>query len=311
MTQPRRSPPPVGNGQPPIVGGDLPGRSSNGGGSGGSGGGLDGAGQSAYDVLVAMLRDWGLDELAPDVLRLLQDGHTQDQVSLLLQDTSAYKRRFAGNELRRKAGLPVLSPKEYLATEASYRQIMESAGLPSGFYDQPSDFAQWIGGDVSPSEIQSRVGYAVDAAQRLDDGTKQAFREFYGVGPNDLAAFFLDRTRALPQIQRIARGAQIAGAEINNGLSLTRDRVEQLANSGVADSDLRQAAGEAAALSRDVGLASREFGGSYTQTDAENEAFFNDAAARQKRQRLAAAQTAQFDQGSGALKGSLVSGNNY
>src|SRR5581483_2048777 len=112
-----------------------------------------------------MLRQWGLQELAPDVLRLLQDGHSQDQVSVLIQDTDAYRKRFSGNDLRRKAGLAALSPAEYLATEASYRRIMESAGLPVGFYDQPSDFTTWIGADVSPNEIQSRVNLAVDAAE--------------------------------------------------------------------------------------------------------------------------------------------------
>lgn len=262
----------------------------------------------AYLMLVQMLREWGLESLAPDVLKMLQDGRTQDQISILLQDTDAYKQRFAGNEARRKAGLSVLSPKEYLQTEAAYRQIMESAGLPRGFYDSPSDFASWIGSDVSPSEIKTRVDLAVDAAQRLDDGTRQAFRDFYGLGPSDLAAYFLDRERALPQLQQIARGAQIGGAGYSQGLAMTRQRAERLATSVlVGDEQIAPSIGRVANLTKDIGLLGGLYGGDYTQTDAEQEVFFADEQARRKRQDLAAREIGQFSGSSGVGKGSLAS----
>lgn len=264
----------------------------------------------AYLMLVQMLREWGLESLAPDVLKMLQDGRTQEQISILLQDTDAYKHRFIGNEARRKAGLSVLSPKEYLQTEAAYRQIMESAGLPSGFYDSPSDFADWIGADVSPSEIKSRVDLAVDAAQRLDDGTRQAFRDFYGLGPNDLAAYFLDRERALPQLQQIARGAQIGGAGYSQGLAMTRQRAEQLAASVlVGDQEIAPTIGRVATLTKDIGLLGGLYGSDYTQTDAEQELFFADEKAKRKRQDLTAREVGQFSGSSGVSKGSLASGS--
>lgn len=266
---------------------------------------------SAYDLLVRMLTEWGLGELAPSVLNLLQDGHSQDQVSILIQDTDAYKRRFAGNEARRKAGLSALSPAEYLSTEASYRRIMESAGLPSGFYDSPDDFASWIGSDVSPSEIQSRVNLATDAATTLDDNSKKAFWEYYRIGENDLAAYFLDRDRAMPTIQKQARAAQIGAAANRNQLGVNVSLAEQLAGSKVSDDDLAGTVGTASRLTQDLGQIASFYGDAYTVNDATNELFFADEQAQKKRERLTDREKATFGGSGGIGKGSLGQQQNF
>lgn len=248
----------------------------------------------AYQILQRMLNEWGLDELAPDVLKLLQDGHSQDQISILIQDTDAYKRRFSGNDARRKAGLAALSPAEYLATEASYRRILESAGMPTGFYDQPSDFAGWIGSDVSPTEIQNRVGLATDAAQRLDDNSKKAFWDYYKITPTDLAAYFLDRDRSLPLIQQQARAAQIGAAANQDQLGVNRSLAERLATSGLSDTDIPGAVGTTAGLTKDVGHLGDIYGDNYNVNDASAEVFFSDQEAQLKRQRLTDREKATF-----------------
>lgn len=261
----------------------------------------------AYQVMVQMLRQWGLESLAPEVLRLLQEGHSQDQVSMLLQDTDAYKRRFAGNEARRKAGLAVLSPQEYLSVEASYRRILEGNGLPAGFYDSPSDFAGWIGSDVAPTEIERRVGFAVDAANRLDDGTKRAFSEFYGVGTHDLAAYFLDRDRALPLVQKQARAARIGAAGFNQGVGFNRARAERLAESTiVGEGEVESAVGTVAETARDVGRLGQLYGDrGYTADTAAEEVFFGDVEAKRRRQHLIERERAEFAGSAGVGRSSL------
>lgn len=266
---------------------------------------------NAYDILVRMLNGWGLGSLAPSVLSLLQDGHSQDQVSLLIQDTDAYKKRFAGNDARRKAGLAALSPAEYLSTEASYRRIMESAGMPEGFYDSPSDFASWIGSDVSPSEVQSRVNLATDAATALDDNSKKAFWDYYRVGENDLAAYFLDRDRALPTIQKQARAAQIGAAANRNQLDVNVNLAESLAGSTVANNDLAGTVGTAARLTQDLGQIASFYGDSYDVQDATNELFFADSTAQRKRERLSDREKATFSGSGGIGKGSLGQQQNF
>jgi hypothetical protein len=266
--------------------------------------------QSAYDVMVAMLREWGLEELAPEVLNLLQQGNSQDQVAVLIQDTETYKKRFAGNELRKKNGLSVLSPGEYLATERAYRQILSSNGLPEGFFDHPSDYASWIGKDVSPTEIGGRVSLAVEAANRMDPALAQSFRDFYGVGPNDLAAFFLDQDRAMPLIQKIGKAAAIGGVSNAQGLNTTRERAEYLA--GVSgDRDVVELMNQVAAVDVDARKIGSTYGVEWSQADAEEEVFNSSDAARRKRKNLADMEVGSFTGSSGTGRTTFEQKKNY
>lgn len=253
---------------------------------------------NAYDVLVQMLNQWGLSSLAPDVLNFLQQGYTQDQVSFLLQDTDAYKKRFAGNEIRRQQGLPVLSPADYLNTEASYRQIMQSAGLPSGFYDQPSDFADWIGNDVSPTEINDRVQTALELTNRMDDGLKSALQDWYGIGPGDVAAYALDQKRALPALQNLARAAEIGGVANDQQGQLTQQRAEQLARqTTLSNAQLGTAEGQAIQTGRTGSFLGQISGLGYDQSVAENELFLDDAEAARRRKQLGNLEQGRFSGG--------------
>ncbi|HEY6021954.1 MAG TPA: hypothetical protein VIY48_19455, partial [Candidatus Paceibacterota bacterium] len=146
---------------------------------------LSGTDRDAYAAISTLFKSYGLESLAGKVYEFVKNGYSPDTVSILLQDTPEYKERFAGNEIRKKAGLPVLSAGEYLATEASYRQIMQSAGLPSGFYDQNSDFNNWIGGNVSPSEVQTRVDLATQATVLANPDYKKALNAM-GISDSEL-----------------------------------------------------------------------------------------------------------------------------
>ena len=120
------------------------------------------------EYLSQVFNSYGLNALAPKIKEFVQQGFTPDTVTLKLQETPEYKQRFIGNESRRKSGLSVLSPKEYLATEDAYRQIMRSTGLPKGFYDSPDDFSKFIESDVSPTELKQRVDLAQTAIDNPD-----------------------------------------------------------------------------------------------------------------------------------------------
>src|SRR5690349_3189294 len=111
-------------------------------------GGLEGEDRDAAAALMGILKAYGLEALSGTVLGFVRQGYSQDTITVLLRDTPAYKQRFSANDARVKAGLPALDPQEYLAVEQSYRQVMSSAGLPVGFYDEPSDFTKWIESDV-------------------------------------------------------------------------------------------------------------------------------------------------------------------
>lgn len=266
--------------------------------------------QNAYNVLLAMLRNWGLESLAPEVLRLLQDGYSQEQVPILLQDTQAYKERFAGNEIRRKAGLPVLSPAEYLSVESSYRQIMSTAGLPPGYYDSHEDFSTWIGADVSPAEVNGRVQAAADTVYRMDDGTKRTLFEWYGLQPDDLVGYLLDPERGYAQVQAAYRGTRIGGAAASAGLRLSRARGEEL-GAMTAGTSLEELGGlterylERATEGAKLGSI---YGIDYGEEEAAAETFTGAAGAATTRKKLTQRERAEFGGSAGVTQGSLSRG---
>lgn len=261
---------------------------------------LSGTDRDAYAAVTALFKSYGLESLAGKVYEYVKNGYSADTVSILLQDTKEYKERFAGNEERKKAGLPVLSAGEYLATEASYRQIMESAGLPSGFYDQPSDFTKWIARNVSPSEIQTRVDLATQATILANPNYKKALNQM-GISDSDLTAYFLDEKRALPYLQKSAATAAIGAQAIQNNLAFDQAYAEGLATSGITAEQAGQGYAQIAQEADTMGKLGSIYGSTYGQREAE-EATFRGGAAAKKRSNLASQERAAFSGATGGAK---------
>lgn len=272
--------------------------------------GADGLTQDQRDastVLTNLFDGYGLGSLAPTILNYIKQGYSADAVAVLLQQTPEYKQRFAANDQRLAKGLPVLSPAEYLATERSYRQIMSEAGLPIGFYDQPSDFTNWIANDVSPTEVQGRVQAASDLVNTADPQTLEFMRQHYTTG--DLVAYALDSKRALPILQKQVQAAHIGGAAIRQGLSVGTDRAEQLAAAGITQDQANTGFGFVKDNLAPSQLLGDIYGTDITQNDLVNEVFLGDAAATKKRRTLASKERATFGGSSAQTKTSLSTGS--
>jgi hypothetical protein len=65
---------------------------------------------------------------------------TLTQLFFLSANKTHTRKRFAANAARAKKGLAELDPASYLQLENQYRQLLQSNGLPSGFYDQHRRF---------------------------------------------------------------------------------------------------------------------------------------------------------------------------
>lgn len=266
--------------------------------------------RNAYNYLLAMFEDWGLGTLAPRILEMLQRGLNESAISYELQQTPEYKERFKANDARRKAGLSVLSPKEYLETERSYRQIMSSAGLPPGFYDSPDDFTKWLSTDVAPAEVKERVDLEVGRANSLDDAAKEVLWRDYGLSPHDLAAYYLDQERALPILQKINKGMNVGIAAQRQGLQVGVERAQELSGSNLAG-NADQLYGQVAANTREGRRIAEIYGDLYEQKDAEDEAFLGTESARRKRKSLADKEAGTFGGSGGVGRGSLTQSGQY
>jgi hypothetical protein len=257
--------------------------------------GLDPTQASAYQIVEAQLSQWGLGSLAQSAYNLTLQGYGSDAISLQLQQTPEYKQRFAANDVRIKNGLAALSPADYIATENSYRQVMQQYGLPSGYWDQPSDFAALIGNDISGAELQSRAQDAQAVWLNTDPTVKQAWSQYYGLSDGAAIASILDPTKALPIIQRMTTASQIGGAALNNDMSApTAARAEYLADQGVTQAQAQKGYGQIAETQGALQQSAARFGTQWSQSDAENATLLNQGAAQLKQNQIADAEKALF-----------------
>lgn len=193
--------------------------------------GMPGEERDAYAALTTLFDSYGLGSLAPTILKYLQNGYGSDTITILLQQTPEYKARFSGNTARIANGLQVLTPAEYLSTEASYKQLLRSNGIDPSFSTQ-SQFAEWIGNDVAPTELQSRIGMAVQATAQAPASVSQYFDQL-GINFSDRVGYFLNDKNATPALQLKLAQAQIGGSALQNNLQLSAARSEQFAKMGV------------------------------------------------------------------------------
>lgn len=266
---------------------------------------LKGEGRDAFLALKTVFADFGLESLAGKIYDYVKNGYSADTISILLQDTDEYKKRFAANEARKKAGLSVLSPAEYIATENSYRQIMKASGLPKGFYDSNDDFTGFLTGDMSPTELKDRVDLATQASVLANTSYKQALQQM-GIGQGEIAAYFLDQGRAMPFIQKAAAQAAIGAEALQRGLQFDQRYAEELATSGISREQAAQAYAKIGDEFSTMSTLGQIYGGGWTQRQAEEDIFTGGNAASEQKRRLTTQERGQFSGSAGTARGGLA-----
>jgi hypothetical protein len=261
--------------------------------------------QSAFDIMKDLLNQYGLGSLTGTLQNILLSGVTdQTEISLQLQSTPEWKTRFAGNEMLRQKGLPVLDVAQYLSVESSYAQVMKNYGLPQGFYDDPSDFAKFIGSSVSPNEIQQRAQMYADVARREDPALTEQLRAM-GLGDGDILAYMMDPNRALPLIQQKYQTALIGGAARRAGLTPDTAYAQHLADLGVSEQQAAQGYGQIASELPAAQKLGDIYHDAISQSDLESETFDSNGAVTNKKKRLASQERAAFSGSAGVGQGSL------
>lgn len=205
--------------------------------------------RDAQALIDDLLSQYGLQSLSGWAWDMITQGASTSQVTVQLRQRPEFQARFPAISEREKAGLDPISPAEYISLERSYTQVMRSAGLPSGFWDQPQDFHSLVAGDVSPTELQSRVENAFTQVNNAPQSVKDAFAQYYGVqGPAALASLVLDETRATPQLEKMAQTAMVGGTSSEYGLPLDQATASRIAGLGISEYRLRSGFDQAAQL---------------------------------------------------------------
>ena len=268
--------------------------------------------QSAYDILLSEFTRYGLQALVEPLKGFIVSGASPAELTIQLQNSDAYKKRFAANADRISKGLAALSPAEYVAVEDQYQNIMRNYGLPESYYSKDTmgtqaGFQTLLANDVSATELEERVLTAQDRVLKAAPEISQALKAFYpDITNGDILAYTLDPTKGLDAIKRKVTAAEIGGAAIGQGLTTGVTRAEELATAGVTKAQAQEGYKTIAEVAPRASLLSDIYQESpYGQTQAEQEVFnlAGSAEAARQRKKLTSLETAAFSgqAGVGAL----------
>jgi len=204
--------------------------------------------QSARAIIRQYLEPLGLGELENLLYSnvVADQDYSPERLVMEVRKTPQYAARFPGMVARQQQGRNAISEGQYIQLEREYKQLMQSAGLPTGFYDSADDFSKFIGYDISPDELGRRIQQGYQAVAQADPSVRDTMRRFYGVTDGELAAYFLDPSRAESLIAEQAATAQIGAAAARFGFSQSTDRLaaERLQRLGVTEPEATQVFGQ-------------------------------------------------------------------
>lgn len=289
-----------------------------------------------YAGLIALLTSYGVDKIANMVDKVIADfpeADGEEVLNLLRYDSrynTPYLARFSGNATRLKNKMPLLDEATYLAQELGYSKIFKSYGLKN--MDNTDQYSKLIGSDISIDEAATRVSLAYDRVLKADQSTRDSFRKFFPMLSNqDLVAAMLDPNEQLPALERKVQSAEIGGAALRQGLTselmdtTTKSAMYSNVQAGTVGAETLEAAGITASSSAIRSGAGAKYQtiaeelptmeklssiygttlDQYGQREAEQADLLGLASAKRKKEALVAREQAQFQGGSGAVKGSL------
>lgn len=252
---------------------------------------------NAFAMLQALLDQWGLSSLSGDVRDMLTSGDSAEVIPIKLRETEAYKTRFAGNIQRVKNGLPALSEAEFLATEASLKNVVRRY-VGSGEYDTKENLDKWIAGDLSPQELNDRMALYQENWDMQPREVKDAWAS-YGFTPRDALKALMDPSITETTLQRQARVYSLGAENVKafgDRAELDTERLGFLADSGVTAQQAREGYRDVAGREEYEGFLARTAGTNLTREDQEDAALLRDQSAEQKRRKVLATDEARFEE---------------
>lgn len=272
---------------------------------------LKGPQRDAAAALIKLFSSYGLSTLAGRIIDMVKQGFSSDTMSLMLEKTPEYQKRFAANAKRRSLNLPTLSPKEYIETERAYSAIMNNSGMPKGFYDTYTDYQKFLEMDIAPTELGERVKLWQTEALKDAEGLA-AIRKITGLGASDYAAYLMDPARATPLLTKTAQAVSFAAAAGRHGFNVSKTLAVQYGNRDVSASDAEQGFAAIEEVQADTDRLAKMYGlGGYDVEDAAAEVFAGDADAAKTRKKAANAEKATFSGSSKGATGRSQRGSNY
>ena len=251
-----------------------------------------------------LLKQYGVGELWNDYRNLITSGGYDSSTAMLaMQSTDSWKNRFAANQTRLKQGLPVLSPADYLATEAKYKEVMISAGISPNVYNNNKLLGDIMTKDVSPYEMQQRLNAGHAALDEKDSYVLDQLSKRFGLTKGDMVLHMLDPDVASSVIANKVSSARIGAEAARFNFGATTEQADSLAAQGFSQAQAHTGFGDLSQMTQFGQQLPGDTSGSLTSQELINAEFQTDANSMSALKRVKDARVAGF-QTSGNLAAS-------
>lgn len=187
-----------------------------------------------------LLGQFGLGNLAGWAETQLRNGASESEVMLSLYEQPEFKNRFPAAYANNTTGSAPLTPAQIIQYEQTARELFKQSGLNSMMYSN-QEIQSFITNNVSLSELQDRLTNGLNKVAQAPAEVRMAFGQYFGANSDSaMAQIFLDPTKALPELEKMAQTAYVGGIGQKFGVNLAQQIAREIADTGVTDAAVWQ-----------------------------------------------------------------------
>ena len=203
--------------------------------------------KSAFDVLKERFTQMGIKEVGDDIAAIFAGkgvdrfGKVFDEIPttsegfyLQLINTKSYYERFGKvNEARLNAGYKALDEKTIVGMEDEYQKVLTSYNMPTGFYDQTTDFQSFLKNNLTNVDVANIIqAYRDFVTTGTDSNVRKQLKDLYGIGDEALTAYMIDPTKGQGILEQIAGKNMNTAAALIEGLTAEQAQMAQAYGAG-------------------------------------------------------------------------------
>ena len=203
--------------------------------------------KSAFDVIRERFTQMGIKEVGDDIAAIFAGkgtdrfGKAFDEIPttsegfyLQLINTKSYYERFGKvNEARLNAGYKALDEKTIVGMEDEYQKVLTSYNMPTGFYDQTTDFQSFLKNNLTNVDVANIIqAYRDFVTTGTDSNVRKQLKDLYGIGDEALTAYMIDPTKGQGILEQIAGKNMNTAAALIEGLTAEQAQMAQAYGAG-------------------------------------------------------------------------------
>jgi hypothetical protein len=203
--------------------------------------------KSAFDVIRERFTQMGIKEVGDDIAAIFAGkgtdrfGKAFDEIPttsegfyLQLINTKSYYERFGKvNEARLAQGYKALDEKTIVGMEDEYQKVLTSYNMPTGFYDQTTDFQSFLKNNLTNVDVANIIqAYRDFVTTGTDSNVRKQLKDLYGIGDEALTAYMIDPAKGQGILEQIAGKNMNTAAALIEGLTAEEANMAQTYGAG-------------------------------------------------------------------------------